>query len=111
MRFFGDAFYYFAWRFVALMQTKVWLRARDRRIVRPSDRLDPTAVRNIRNWLIEHSDKPQGQTVTILEFSDTAGLILGPNNEHDCAGLYRNAEDLIVDVRDRVTRFVETGQP
>lgn len=108
MQFFAEAFYYFAWRFSQVIDNNVRLRARDGKIVRPFKDLDPVGIRQVRNQLIEHPEKADGQNITHFTFNCPEGLILeyGQTNEID-QGLYPNAEELIMKVRARIARFKE----
>ena len=110
LRFFAESFYYFAWRCRKVMCMRVEVRDANRRVVKPFKTLDPVGIRRVRNELIEHSDKNDGVSVTHFRFACPEGLILQwGHGEPIDVGLYPNAEDMVMQVRDRVRRVTGSG--
>jgi hypothetical protein len=90
LRAFGEAFYYFAVRAVKAL-----------REVQDLDlSVDPVGIRNVRNHMVEHPEKPHGFRVTWWETDCAHGLVLAPGNAvgqqgWTDRGLYPNAQEFI----------------
>ena len=100
IEFYGEAFYFFAWRMREVVRKVNGLRT-----------FEALGVRNVRNWLIEHADKPGGVMARSFEFDCPQGFILKrfggpPNRKAIDQGLFPNAQEFVSALVDRLDRLL-----
>jgi hypothetical protein len=111
LEFYAHAFYYFAWRFLKVLHlTKA--RQSDGQQYQPFDGLKAKGVRFCRNQMLEHSDKPDGVPDLVSQFLSLKGWVMAldkvdERNEPLDPGLWANAEQLLTNLRRRMTMAVE----
>ena len=96
IRVIGEAFYYFAFRARQALRHKDGLNLK----------CETAAVRDVRNRLIEHSDKGDGVMVSWWMSDCPEGLVLQPDGKGLDKGLYPNAEEFISEVTTHLQHVV-----
>jgi hypothetical protein len=108
LRFYADAFYYFAWRFHKLVRRLEI--GRGGKTLQPFKTLDCRGINTARNRLIEHGEKSDGMIVNTFTVDCKEGFVMQPFHSDGAGrldkGLYPNAIHLVDEIERRLSELV-----